>query len=856
MHLSSTPHRLIPSLADLHHLFLVRVFDPLVPSTFQQLAVKYSIPSRLWQVSFHLILERLRYAWMTSHPTALDLLTDLVYDAYKFYTDLLEDQALNNFRTAWIEALGDLARYRMAIASHVGESSRSAAQRDSNSYLDNLDEKPANDGASIGAEVAQHWDVEDKETWRTTARDWYNMGITEKPGEGRLHHHLALLSRDIRGQEGRSLHHFAKRCVLPFGIETLLTDSLVVTHQYSTSRESLLPLFDSALQSQRSLPEATAMDLFVRLHGMLFTKIDLDNFTPVMSRFMERLEEDARLDGVSRKATITQVDWIIIAAVNIASMLQYGSSSGILRKAMSAEGQERRRALAVAGDDGELGDGDGGENGDHPPIEDGPAPSNDDASELPLVLLHALHLSFSVLRFTLAHPTRQQGLHAVLNPYITLLLTFVSTLSRQSRVASILADHVPWAELVSFLNQAGLDIKEETRLASGPPLPEDWAVRGMEWVGRRVYERGFWKAKSSGRGSGAMAQPQPRSGERFQSEMDVLLANFDSTMDISEGVIDEAEGTDLTDGPVAVNQRRWKRVAWAAGVILKHVDGFEMVDIGLVITGSLKERLDEIERVKRVEEEQQRLREKARRERERVDEEEVLLEVMAESGDENDPEIRALRVGSSLCGDVAKTDGQERRQHLRSMVAPSQRKKAVKKALNAVPGYTMLVFDTNVFLSSLDVFKIVVEGGQWSVIVPLPVVTELDGLSKNSSPLGQTASQAIAYLESRIRTHSLCLKIQTSRGNYLSDLLIRTEHVDFSDPQLASRNMDDLILNVAAFQSDHFTDRSAVLGQLPPEGPATKVVLVTFDRNLRLRARARGIDAADEKELKGVLSGG
>lgn len=200
-------------LSDLHHLFLVRVFDPLVPSTFQQLAVKYNIPSRLWQVSFHLILERLRHAWMTSQPAALDLLTDLVYDAYKFYTDLLEDQALSNFRTAWIEALGDLARYRMAIASHVGESSRTAAQRDVAQRERDEDDTPVDSGASIGAEVAQSWDVEDKETWRTTARDWYTMGITEKPGEGRLHHHLALLCRDLRGQEGRALHHFTKRSV-------------------------------------------------------------------------------------------------------------------------------------------------------------------------------------------------------------------------------------------------------------------------------------------------------------------------------------------------------------------------------------------------------------------------------------------------------------------------------------------------------------------------------------------------------------------------------------------------------------------------------------------------------------------
>ena len=149
---------------------------------------------------------------MTAHPAALDLLTDLVYDAYKFYTDLLEDQALVQFRTAWIEALGDLARYRMTIASHVNEGrsgSPGMISRQDDGFDDDGPAEPS--GASIGAEVAQTWDVEDKETWRTTARDWYSMGVTEKPGEGRLHHHLALLCRDVKGQEGRALHHFTKR---------------------------------------------------------------------------------------------------------------------------------------------------------------------------------------------------------------------------------------------------------------------------------------------------------------------------------------------------------------------------------------------------------------------------------------------------------------------------------------------------------------------------------------------------------------------------------------------------------------------------------------------------------------------
>ncbi len=44
------------------------------------------------------------------------------------------------------------------------------------------------------------------------------------------------------------------------------------------------------------------------------------------------------------------------------------------------------------------------------------------------------------------------------------------------------------------------------------------------------------------------------------------------------------------------------------------------------------------------------------------------------------------------------------------------------------------------------------------------VVTELDGLSKSAPPIGPIAQSAITFLESHIRTHSLSLKVQTSRA--------------------------------------------------------------------------------------------
>ena len=389
------------------------------------------------------------------------------------------------------------------------------------------------------------------------------------------------------------------------------------------------------------------MDLFVRLHGMLFTKIQLDDFSPVMSRYMERLEEDASLDGFSRKATITQVDWMLMATVNVAAVLQYGAATGVVRTALSQEGQERRRQHAVLADDeGDLDGDELGANPSPPLAEEGdlavstappvPAPVPSEAPITP-TFIHALELAFSVFKFVLAHPTRSQGIHSVLNPYVTIFLTFLATLFRQSHVGAVLRVAVPWKAFVDFVNTADIERREETRLAGGAPLPEDWAVRGMDWVGRRVYERGFWKGKGSGRGSVALAQP--RVGERFQSEMDVLLAEFDSAVDITEGVVDEVEGADLTDGPVAVHQRRGKRVSWAAGVLARHVDGLEVSEGMLVIEGALKASLAELESEKAVQ-----VKEKLASTTE--DNNEEVAEVLIETDSDNDdPELTVLKVG-------------------------------------------------------------------------------------------------------------------------------------------------------------------------------------------------------------------
>ena len=89
---------------------------PSVPASLRNIPEKYSIIVRLWTYGFHRLLENLRRSSHNS-PTALEHLQAFIYFAYTFYASLYEEHNLAAYRAAWLEALGDLARYRMAVAA-------------------------------------------------------------------------------------------------------------------------------------------------------------------------------------------------------------------------------------------------------------------------------------------------------------------------------------------------------------------------------------------------------------------------------------------------------------------------------------------------------------------------------------------------------------------------------------------------------------------------------------------------------------------------------------------------------------------------------------------------------------------
>jgi protein SMG6 len=110
-------------LAENIHNLLEISLSPSVPPSLRIIPTKYNIIVRLWTYAFHKLLESLRCAAFAS-PLALEHLQDFIYYAYIFYTGLLEDPTLVFFKSGWLEALGDLAWYRMSVAAMVNDGSR------------------------------------------------------------------------------------------------------------------------------------------------------------------------------------------------------------------------------------------------------------------------------------------------------------------------------------------------------------------------------------------------------------------------------------------------------------------------------------------------------------------------------------------------------------------------------------------------------------------------------------------------------------------------------------------------------------------------------------------------------------
>ncbi|TPX48794.1 hypothetical protein SeMB42_g02464 [Synchytrium endobioticum] len=183
-----------------------------------------------------------------------------------------------------------------------------------------------------------------------------------------------------------------------------------------------------------------------------------------------------------------------------------------------------------------------------------------------------------------------------------------------------------------------------------------------------------------------------------------------------------------------------------------------------------------------------------------------------------------------------------------------------KAETNLSHDLTCYIFDTNCWLSDLAFIQNVVEAG-WKVVLPLAVLTELNGLAnaRDDRQLNSdVAVLAVAYLESlyrnptkaaatsshgRIRISSVphsisMMKVVTSHGHWLPDLGIRAESWSGDDRGLNS--MDDVILHTCKILSTNS------LGK--------QYLLITNDGNLRLKARASNVTVHSMRDLKRLFA--
>lgn len=232
---------------------------------------------------------------------------------------------------------------------------------------------------------------------------------------------------------------------------------------------------------------------------------------------------------------------------------------------------------------------------------------------------------------------------------------------------------------------------------------------------------------------------------------------------------------------------------------------------------------------------------------------------------------------------------------------------------------SILVIDTNCLVSDWTVIQRVVSADRWTVIIPLAVITELDGLKNNPAPLGPAAAAALDYLEGclAMRPKSRRLKIQTSRGNYMNDLSFRVESFNYENqapqqqllpPQqrsnhqrhrravsgggsgavgsggshderdqddeggsegdyyyyddrdeeiMRNHNVDDFILGLCLWHQENGPSSSSS-SSLAPSSMASStaggIYLVTYDRNLRVKARARSVQVLGKDDLGALTS--
>lgn len=250
-----------------HHDFFLASQHPSASPALRRLAGKYTMPARMWKHGIHGFLELLRRRL----PDSLDYMLAFIYLAYQMIALLYE--TVPAFEDTWIECLGDLGRYRMAIEDE---------------------------------------DIRDRETWANVARSWYMKAANRNPPIGRLYHHLAILARPNALHQlyyyGRSLNSF---------------------EPFPSARESIMTLFDPVLgRVPSNMSTAHPLDAsFIKAHACTFERDGTDKFELAAEEYFGQLD-----NYIGRVTAKWKEQGVYTAVTNLAAWFDYGFNTNVFRQ--------------------------------------------------------------------------------------------------------------------------------------------------------------------------------------------------------------------------------------------------------------------------------------------------------------------------------------------------------------------------------------------------------------------------------------------------------------------------------------------------------------------------------------------
>ncbi|KAL8769254.1 MAG: hypothetical protein Q9209_004755 [Squamulea sp. 1 TL-2023] len=416
-----------------HHDFFLASQHPSASPPLSKLASRYKMPGRMWRHGIHAFLEVLRHRL----PASLDHMLAFIYIAYSMMALLYE--TVTTFEDTWIECLGDLGRYRMAI-------------EDSGSG--------------------------DREIWGGVARSWYNKAADKRPSVGRLYHHLAILAR-------------------PFSLSQLAyyTRSLSSAEPFDSARSSIMTLFQPILDGKTfNQHRVKALEIaYIKAHGVLFDRPQEEEvFLEILASIRNGL-----LDGYMDRITSNfKEQGLYIATSNISAVFEYGGPgrSKIHRSLVwqaFMDVKMHREEIALSADQRST-DAPFSLDGDSKPASPDSPPARTTSSvattanaQASSFLKKASDLAFTTLSITL----RRDGDKNVF-PFVHCMFVFLWNLASIESIMKYFQADIPWSDICSFLNTLAKPEAMNTAVLDSDafpqsnenierPLPEDFFMRGQ-----------------------------------------------------------------------------------------------------------------------------------------------------------------------------------------------------------------------------------------------------------------------------------------------------------------------------------------------------------------------------------------